>query len=298
LKNNSLVSVFMPAYNHEDYVELAIRSLLNQKYSNIEFIIINDGSSDKTHDIIMKLHDECKNKFVKFIYINRENKGLIATLKEMELLITGKYLTLLYSDDIYTEDRISKQVYALESNSEYALCYGKMIGIDKNSVKIKEYKTKHVHSGNIFNDLLIRNFIAAPTVMMKIEALKEVGGYDLNFQYDDYPLWLKIAKKHKILFVDIFFVKYRTHDNNYSNDLIRTITNVEKILLTWKNELAFKKVIKKFYLKSFYELTRSSNNYKYESKEYMIKALSSWYHPKFIKALIRYYLKNKKRGEK
>ena len=298
MNNNPLVSVFMPAYNHEDFVTLAIESLLAQNYTNIEFIIINDGSTDMTHDKIMNLYEQCQTKFKRFKYISRENRGLLNTLKEMENLIKGKYLTLLYSDDIYTKNRISLQVETMESNPEYAMCYGKMIGINSHSEEIKRYKTKHMKSGYVFNDLLSRNFIPAPTVMMNVSILKEVGGYDLNYQYDDYPLWLKISKNNKIFFVDEYLVKYRTHDNNYSNDLIRTIKNVEKILNSWNQEIIFNKIIKHFYLKSFYELARSDYDYKTEAHEYMLKSLSSWYHPKFIKSLFRFYFKKYWRSRK
>lgn len=288
MNNNPLVSVFMPAYNHEEFVGLAIKSLLDQNYDNIEFIIINDGSTDETHQQIMKYYDVCKKKFQKFTYINRKNIGLLNTLKEMESLLSGKYLTILYSDDIFINDRIVKQVNALELNPDYALCYGKMIGINKNNEEIKKYKTKHTASGNVFAKLLKRNFIPAPAVMFKIEILLNLGGYDTSFEYDDYPLWLKIAHKNKILFLDEYLVKYRTHDNNLSNDLLKTITNVEKILDTWKKEKEYNKVIKSFYRKSFYELAKR-NEFKSEAKIYMLKSLKSWYDPRFIKSVFRLY---------
>jgi len=290
MKNNSLVSVFMPAYNHEYFVSFAIESLLDQNYDNIEFIIINDGSTDKTHQKIMGYYEDCKNKFKKFTYISRKNKGLLNTLKEMESLISGKYLTLLYSDDIFTKDRILKQVNSLESNSDYALCYGKMIGINQKTEEIKRYSAKYAVSGNVFGKLLKRNFIPAPTVMFKSEVLFNVGGYDTSFEYDDYPLWLKIAHKNKVLFLDEYLVKYRTHDSNLSNDLLKTITNVEKILYTWKDEKEYNHVIKHFYRKSFYELAKR-DEFKIEAKIYMLKSLKSWYDPRFIKSVFRLYFR-------
>ena len=291
MKNEPLVTILVPAYNHEDFIYEVINSIISQPYKNIEVIITNDGSTDNTHDKIMELYEKCEKRFVSFKYINKENEGLLKSLKDMESLINGKYLTIFYSDDIYTENRIQKQVDALENNKEYALCYGKMIGIDKDSNIIKRYKSKHCKSGYVFDKLLERNFIPAPTVMIRTEVFNSVGGFDLTFIYDDYPLWLKIAHDNKILFLDEDLIYYRTHDNNISSGLIQTITTVEKILLTWNDEPVFNSVMKKFYLKSFYELVRSHQNYKKEAKNYMMKALSSWYHPKFIKAVLRYYFK-------
>jgi alpha-1,3-rhamnosyltransferase len=291
MNNNPLVTVLMPTYGHEKYLLEALQSILSQSYKNIQLIITNDGSPDESDKTIHSIMSSLEERFINFKYIYRPNKGLLPTLKEMEPLIEGKYITVFYSDDIYTEDRIKKQVESLEVNPEFALCYGKMIGINERSDRVKEYKTKYCKSGFVFEDLMKRNFIPAPTVMMRTEVFQEVGGFDLNFAYDDYPLWLKIAYKHQVLFVDEFFILYRTHEENLSGDLYRTISTVEKILLSWSDEKITKSILKKFYLKSFYELVRSEYNYKKEAQHYMEKAMSSWYHPKFIKALFRYYFK-------
>ena len=98
---NPLVTVLIPAYNHENFICEAINSLITQSYDNIEVVITNDGSTDNTHEKIMQLYNECTNRFVSFKYINQENNGLIKSLKAMEQYINGKYITVLYSDDIF-----------------------------------------------------------------------------------------------------------------------------------------------------------------------------------------------------
>ena len=252
-------------------------------------IIINDGSSDNTDQVIRNLFDQCNRRFINFKYINRENRGLVSTLKEMESYILGKYLITFASDDISLPRRIENQVKILEKNSEYALCYTSLKYIDHNSVILnKVHKTKHCKSGNVFKKLLYHNFIPAPTVMMRASVFNELNGYSNDFDFEDYPLWLKIAYKHKIIFLNEELVHYRLHPNNMSKDLIKTILAVEDILNSWKDEKVFKKVIKKFYLNSFYQLARSSDNYEKEIKLFKNKALESWYHPKFLKALFRY----------
>lgn len=291
MKTEPLVTILMPAYNHEDFIQEAINSLIKQSYKNIELFITNDGSTDNTENMIQAMYDECTKRFVNFKYINRANKGLVHTLKEMEHLINGKYLTVLYSDDIFTKDRIQKQVEALENNKDYAMCYGRMTGIDLESNIIKHYKYKHAKSGYVFNELLKRNFVTAPTVMMRTDKFKSVGGYDLNYEYDDYSLWLKLSHKNKILFLNEELVYYRTHPNNVSSDIVQTIKFTESVLLSWNKEPAFKSAIKRFYLRSFYNLVKEKANYKAEAKEYMLKSLPySFYDPRFLKALFRYYL--------
>lgn len=77
--NMPLVTAVIPVYNHEKYVAESVRSILDQTYRNVELIIINDGSKDRSHEVVLSLVDECKQRFVRFEYINRENRGLSAT---------------------------------------------------------------------------------------------------------------------------------------------------------------------------------------------------------------------------
>ena len=289
MDNLPLVTVLIPAYNHEKYVNETLLSIINQTYNNIELIILNDGSTDNTGEVISQLGERCNKRFINFEYINRENKGLLNTLKEMESCISGKYFMTFASDDISLPQRIEKQVDILEKNSEYAMCYTSLKYIDHNSVILdKPHKIKHCKTGNVFKNLLYQNFIPAPTVMMRSSVFKELNGYSSDFDFEDYPLWLKIAYKHKIIFLNQKLVHYRLHPNNMSKNLIKTILAVEALLYSWKNETVFPKVIKKFYLNSFYELARSKEDYKDEIVTFKNKALKSWYHPKFIKALYRY----------
>ena len=284
-----LVTVLIPAYNHEKYVQDTLLSILNQTYKNIELIIINDGSTDNTGKVISQLRERCNKRFINFKYISRENKGLLNTLKEMELYISGKYLITFASDDISLPQRIEKQVEILEKNSEYSLCYTSLKYIDQNSVVLdKLHKIKYCKSGNVFESLLYKNFIPAPTVMMRSNVFNELNGYSSDFDFEDYPLWLKIAYKYKIIFLNEELVNYRLHPDNMSKNLIKTILAIESVLYSWKDEDIFPKVIKKFYLNSFYELARSTEDYKEEIVLFKNKALKSWYHPKFLKALFRY----------
>lgn len=294
MKNTPLVTILMPAYNHEKFIESSLESLISQTYNNIELIIFDDGSKDNTNEKILSLKEKCIKRFIKFKYIHRDNKGLLNTLKEMEEYITGEYIVMFASDDISLPRRIEKQVDVLEKNDEMALCYTSLKYMDDDSkILNKKHKIKNCRSGYVFEKLLERNFIPAPTVMMRTSIFKSLGGYSTDFAFEDYPLWLKITKKHKVIFLNEILVHYRLHQNNMSKDLIRTIEVVEKILLSWKDEIVFSKIIKKFYIKSFYELARSNQNYKNEIVKFKDKASVYWYHPKFLKALVRYNKKYK-----
>lgn len=289
-KENRLVSICIPAYNHEKFVQEAIKSIIDQTYENIELLIINDGSPDKTHEKIMELYDKCKERFKRFEYINRENRGLIATLKEFEQLAKGYYFSVMYSDDFCDKTRVQKQVDALNQDQESALCYADMMVVDDNSKHMRMYKTKYNDSGYVFDKLIFRNFIAAPTVMVRKSALDEVGGYDTRYRLDDHPLWLKISKKYKILYLNEVLVYYRDHDNNLSKNVKFMIEENEKMLNDWFADPMYQKAIERHYLYCFIQLVKANN--KELAKEYMLKAFrASWYHPKFIKGVARYLFK-------
>ena len=285
---NKLVTVRISAYNHENFIQETINSVIDQSYDNIELLIINDGSPDKTHDKIMELYDKCEQRFKRFEYINRENRGLIASLNELKDLAKGYYITGCASDDFYTKDRIEKQVAGLENHPEYAMCYGNMLSVDQNSNVIPAlYTKKYYKSGDLFDDLLFRNFITAPTVMMKKSVLDEMGGFDPRYKIEDHPMWLKIARKYKILYIDEDLVYYRDHDNNMSKNISFMIEENEKMLNDYSDEPTYKKVITRHYLYSFVQLVKAKE--KKLARVYMRKAFrGSWYHPKYIKALIRY----------
>jgi len=286
--NNKLVTVRISAYNHEAFIQETINSIIDQTYENIELLIINDGSPDNTHDKIMELYDKCKKRFKRFEYINRENKGLVVSLNELKELANGYYITGCASDDFYTKDRVEQQVKALEEHQDYGMCYGRMLSIDKKSNIIpSKYTTKYNKSGYLFNDLLFRNFITASTVMMKKSVLDDIGGFDTRYKIEDHPLWLKIAKKYKIYYLDKDLVYYRDHDNNLSKNTSFMIEENEKMLNDWSDEPMYKKAIQRHYLYCFIQLVKAKK--KELAKKYMFKAFkASWYHPKFIKGIFRY----------
>ncbi|MDQ1264034.1 MAG: hypothetical protein QG559_1035, partial [Campylobacterota bacterium] len=162
--------------------------------------------------------------------------------------------------------------------------------VDNNSNILGRVTTKYNKSGYIFNDLLFRNFISAPTVMIKKSVLEEVGGYESKYKIEDHPMWLKISKKYKILYLDEDLVYYRDHDSNMSKNSEFMIEEMEKILNDYADEPMYKKAINRHYLYSFIQLVKA--NKKDLAKKYMLKAMPhSWHHPKFIKGVLRYLFK-------
>lgn len=148
--NNVLVSVLLPSYNHEDYIEKSIISVIEQDYKHIELIVIDDGSKDSSPEIISKL-----SKKYNFKFIHRENKGLIKTLNELILISNGKYLALYSSDDYWHKSKISEQVIAMETDINMKLCFTEHYDVDKNSNIIREGRYLIKKDKYYFDDIVL-----------------------------------------------------------------------------------------------------------------------------------------------
>ena len=131
-----LVSVIMPVYNAEKYIEESIMSVLNQTYTNYELVIVNDGSTDNTGNIISKYRDKFDNKIV---YIDKKvNEGTALTLNRAIQESNGSYICWLSADDVFYEDALESLVNYLEEHKEYDIVFSDYELIDGNSMFLRE----------------------------------------------------------------------------------------------------------------------------------------------------------------
>lgn len=242
-----LVTAVIPVYNHERFVSESIRSILDQTYSKIELIVINDGSRDHSHDVVLSHAEECKNRFVHFEYINRENRGLSATLNQALGMAKGKYFSALASDDIALPHKFDHLVGALESSDDGAAgAFGDASFIDARGRKAYSnaagdilqvesdkfcgsYLELHTRERKFdwetgpfgsYKGLLFANYLPAMSCVLKTTYLKEIGGWTVGNVLEDWEMWLQLSKRHKLLFVDETTALYRIHGNN-SYDTMR-----------------------------------------------------------------------------
>lgn len=238
-----LVTVCIPAYNHEKYISYAIESVLNQTYKNIELIIINDGSKDNTSEIIKRYIEKFQKRFIRFEYRDRKNKGLPKTLNECLEWAKGKYFTGIASDDVMLPEKVEVLVNALESNPNCGIAFGDAFFINEKGEKILlHYKGKDLvkevcKDGKInsflefycndrnldyrnpaifgsYQSLIIGNYLPAMSYVVKTDLLRKVGGWSEDNIIEDWDMWLKISKVAKFLFVDKPVALYRIHNTN------------------------------------------------------------------------------------
>ncbi|ENT8827567.1 glycosyltransferase family 2 protein [Proteus mirabilis] len=213
--NKPLVSVIIPCYNHEKFVQECIQSIIDQSYQNLELIIIDDGSSDKSVKKIKDMYLKCKEHFVRFEFRYRPNKGLSATLNEGLEWISGEYVCSVASDDIWVNNKVSLQVDYLNNNPQCLGVFGNVNLIDEYSQHIKYIK--HKSQKFTFEDILFHNFyLPAPTNMCRTVAVKQYL-YDPDIIIEDWFMWLKLSEKGGTLdYIDSNLASYRQHSHNTS----------------------------------------------------------------------------------
>lgn len=203
-----LISVIMPVYNAEKYLHDAIDSVLKQSYENFEFIIINDGSTDGSANIIKSFLDDQR-----VVYVSRENRGLINTLNEGIQLAKGELIARMDADDISLSERFARQVAFLSEHKDVIVLGTKTILIDADSAQIGEFGQWCQHEE--IDAALLQGRGAAivhPSVMMRKQNLLEVGGYSEDFPAaEDIDLWLRLAEKGRIANVPEVYLYYRQH---------------------------------------------------------------------------------------
>ena len=206
-----LVSIVIPCYNHAQFVQETIQSVIDQDYKNIELIIIDDGSKDNSVEVIQEMIPACEERFVRFEFRHRPNKGLCATLNEALEWCEGEYFSPLASDDIALPHKTS---FLLKKHQKInaAVDFGSARKFNNDS----EGKDKLLNCEHTLEDLMfIRNIPSAPASLMRIDAIRNVGGFLEEVALEDLYMWLKLTSSgEKLYSFPEVVVKYRDHENN------------------------------------------------------------------------------------
>jgi len=197
----------MGVYNDEEYVSMAIESVLQQELTDFEFIIIDDGSTDRTPDIIEGFDDGRIR-----VLENEENIGLTASLNRGLEEARGEYIARQDADDKSIIGRFRKQVNFLDSNPEIAMVGSAAKLIDESG---EHLDTRRVLCQPTFENIYHTNRFIHGSVMMRRSVLEEVGGYDEFYRYgQDYDLWLRLAQRWKLANLSEPLYCLRLHDES------------------------------------------------------------------------------------
>ncbi len=234
-----LVSVCIPAYNHEQYIRQTIESIILQTYRNIELLIIDDGSTDGTLQQIFSLKEKCENRFVRVVMLTQKNSGTCRTMNRLIELARGDFIYFIASDDVAKSHALAVEVKFLTSHPEYVLVVGDNELIDTSSERtgwdahqnnvpltVAKYHTFgaflqslypdidfHSESFGAYENFVTRNYVPNG-YLITAKALRQTGGYKPEAPLEDWYMMLQLSKIGKMKYLDDVLFSYRWHQNN------------------------------------------------------------------------------------
>ena len=207
------ITVVMPVYNVEKYLDTAIKSILNQKFTNFEFVIVDDASTDNSVEIINSYQDQ-RIKLIK----NNVNLGIPTTRNKCLQESSGEYVAVLDCDDYAYPSRLAEQLEFMENNPDFGMVGSWVELIDENDDLTGEVWNEDEPSQKIPCRLLFHNYFAHSAVLLRRSALDtvKINGEIYRKDYpnaQDYDLWVRISKKFKVWNIPKVLIKYRVHSH-------------------------------------------------------------------------------------
>lgn len=303
-----LVSVIIPAYNAETFIDQTLNSVLSQTYTNIEVLVVDDGSQDRTAELVASIAQRDQ----RVILLQQSNAGVAAARNLAIEKSNGEYIAPIDADDIWYPSKIEKQVECiLQAEPCVGLVYAWSVNIDEEDLIIGKYPDQYffyLHSleGEVYTALVYRNFVGNASVpLIRSACLKQIGCYNYKLKEhggqgcEDWELYLRIAEYYQFRIVPEFLVGYRqvtgSMSANYrsmgrSYDLIMADVQqrhpeIPNPIYQWSGSYFYTYLIWKSY---------SCGNY-WDSLVWLYKAfkldfaliLSPWVYKGFVKIIIK-----------
>lgn len=200
-KNGLKISVVTPSYNQGEFIGRTIESVLSQNYPNLEYVVVDGGSNDRTVDVLKKYENKIK-------WVSEKDGGQTEAINKGFKMITGEIMAYLNSDDTYEPDTLSVVAQYFVDNPEAMIVYGKGRHVDTNDKYINDYPTEMVSLDILKNKCPI----CQPTVFWRRELWLKIGLFDESLQMGmDYDYWIRVARNYKFGFIDQYLANTRIH---------------------------------------------------------------------------------------
>jgi len=207
------VTVIIPTFNSAQFLTAAVDSVLAQTFKDFEIIVVDDGSTDNTEDVLKSYGDKVR-------YIKQKNQGVSVARNTGIKNSSAKYAAFLDSDDVWMPAKLEKQINALENNPKSKACYTEYISVSED---MKPQELKRLRAENsVLNDLLLRGNVIGPpsTILCERELFEELGGFDSGLSLSaDWDMWIRLACVTELTFLKEPLIKYRLHGSNMSKNV-------------------------------------------------------------------------------
>jgi glycosyltransferase involved in cell wall biosynthesis len=208
------ISVIIPVYNAEQTIKETIESVLSQTLSQFEIIVINDGSQDKTLEVVSRILDP------RLKVLSYPNAGVSVSRNRGISQAAGDYVSFLDADDLWTPDKLETQLKALQANPQAAVAYSWTDWIDESGQFLRSGGHISVN-GDVYAKLLLRDFVeSGSNPLIRRQALTEVGGFDESLNLAaDWDMWLRLAARYEFVAVPSSQILYRVSPNSMSSNV-------------------------------------------------------------------------------
>ncbi|MEP1095476.1 MAG: glycosyltransferase [Cyclobacteriaceae bacterium] len=232
--NRPLVSVVCLSHNHNEFVEESIQSVLDQDYENVELIVVDDASTDGTTSRIKRI---LQGTAIKFISLH-ENVGNCRAFNRGFQQSSGDYIIDLAADDVLLPNRITDGLKSFNSDKiGVSFCdahltdrSGEILGTHFERTK-DGILNEEVSDGDIYETLIHRYFISAPTMMIRRQVLEQLDGYDENLSYEDFDFWIRSSRNWYYSFTNEILVKKRLVKNSHASSQFRFLSKHQRSTL-------------------------------------------------------------------
>jgi len=233
LSENPRVSIITPSFNQGRFLEESIRSVLEQSYPNIEYIVVDGGSRDESVEIIKKYQEHFA------WWVSEKDKGHADALNKGFARATGEILAWLNSDDVYYPQAVAEAVALLKEHPEVGMVYGDADLIDNSGAAVGQFAARQTDYRR-----MLRGSVHIPqaTTFFRADLWRQVGPLDLSLFFSfDYDLWVRIAKVSQLLYVPKRWAKFRIHgegktivnDDRCYPDMLRVLQREGGGWLSW-----------------------------------------------------------------
>ena len=224
-QQDALISIITPTYNRSDYIAQAVQSVIDQTYGHFEHLIVDDGSTDNTNQVLAPFLEDDRIK-----YFRQENQGQSVARNLGLKYAKGDFICFLDSDNVWMPEKLGAQLAVFRESPEVDVVYGDNITINEAGEEISR-KNMFRPSGFIAFQMLKDNCVSMNTAMARRRCFDEMGGMSGTRRVaDDYDLWLRFSARYRFRYIPEFLAYYRVMENQISSDKTARFETNEAII--------------------------------------------------------------------